>query len=268
MEIVIDAPGCEKGIEIAVSAGVQACKESGINVCFTGPESEIRACLSREHMNGSGIRIVDTDQQVLMDDPADVIFSEKPRASIVLAAQEVAAGRADAVVSAGHTGATVLAARHYLGLFPGIRRAALCQALPAMDNSQFLLVDAGASISVSPSDLASFAVMGHAAYRLFFNQPEPKIGLLNIGREAGKGSTRLLRSARLIQSLPVRFAGNIEGDQIWMHAADVVVTDGLTGNILLKSSEGLIRYLIHALKQHHDTASKSFSYLLFRIFQD
>lgn len=193
-----------------------------------------------------------------MSEDAAIGIESKPNASILLAFHDLHEGRSDAVVSAGHTGATVLAARHTCGMLTGIRRSALCQVIPARDGRRCILIDSGAALSATSRDLMIFGFMGSVMARELLGIEVPRIGLLNIGSESSKGSSRLKQTYQLMQAVATRsetycFAGNIEGQQIWDGAVDVIVTDGCTGNILLKSSEGLIDFCMHCLQRStHD----------------
>jgi glycerol-3-phosphate acyltransferase PlsX len=172
----------------------------------------------------------------------------KRRSSLVVAAGLVAAGKASALVSAGPTGAVVAAALLGLGRLPGVQRPALAVVLP-VPGSPTVLVDAGATTEVTPATLLQFARMGAAYSELVLGVPSPRVGLLNIGAEPGKG-TELVRSAHglLSAGLP-GFAGNVEGGDLWSDRVDVVVTDGFTGNIVLKSMEGTAKLMLGGLRR-------------------
>ncbi len=187
-----------------------------------------------------------------MAEDAAIGIESKPDASILMAFREIHECRADAIVSAGHTGATVLAARRTCGTISGIRRSALGQVIPARDGRRCVLIDSGAALSATSRDLVFFGFMGSMIARELLGIEQPRIGLLNVGSEDSKGSSRLKQTFQLMQSLTTRsdqycFSGNIEGQQIWDGDVDVVVTDGCTGNILLKSSEGLIDFCLKCL---------------------
>jgi phosphate acyltransferase len=266
VEIIIDAPGCERGYSIAVRAGIRAVSSLHIQIAFAGDSGTLSSALRAEGYEPDTFRLIHTDQSIGMNESPLEAIKQKPHASIIKALEEVAGGESQAVVSAGHTGATVISATRTLGLFDYLRKPALCQIMPTASLKHFLLLDAGACVSVSPSDLINFAMMGSAAATQYFGITLPRVGLLNIGREAGKGNRRLLKIARLLEKAPVNFTGNIEGDQIWFDAADVIITDGITGNILLKAAEGLARLLIQEIRSLHATGSDILNKGTFRSF--
>lgn len=248
MEIILDALGCERGVSTAVEAGLLASHKLNISVSFSGDQTQIENAIHSHGAEHGNYRIIHTIEKIEMGESVSHFTDLKVGASVVKAFQELKEGRADALVSAGHTGATVLCAREYAGLMPQVRKPALCQSLPTATGRQFLLLDVGAGVSVTPNDLVMYAILGDAAYRVFFNESKPRVGLLNIGRESGKGNPRLRKAESLMRGKNINFVGNIEGNQVWKNMADVIVTDGITGNIVLKSAEGLFQMLIDTLK--------------------
>jgi glycerol-3-phosphate acyltransferase PlsX len=178
----------------------------------------------------------------------------KPRASIKIAAEAVRDGRADALFSAGHTGATVLAAHAALGLLPGVDRPALATIVPTR-RSPAVLLDAGANVGCRPAHLVQFAVMGSAYARVALDLPSPRVGLLSVGEEESKGNDLTREAHRLLKSAPVNFIGNLEGRHVYAGDADVIVCDGFTGNVTLKVSEGLVE-TVEALL--HDELAATF----------
>jgi phosphate acyltransferase len=162
-----------------------------------------------------------------------------PRASIRVATDMAARDRHSAVVSAGNTGATVMAAHAAFGMLPGVDRPALATVIPTRRRPAVLL-DAGATVECRPQHLLQFAVMGAVHARLTLGTESPRVGLLSIGEEETKGNELTREAHRLLKSAPLNFIGNIEGREIYSGEADVVVCDGFTGNIVLKTSEGLV----------------------------
>jgi glycerol-3-phosphate acyltransferase PlsX len=162
-----------------------------------------------------------------------------PRASIRVAAEAVRDGRADALFSAGHTGASVIAAHAAFGVLPGVDRPALATIIPTRKHPAVLL-DAGATVGCRAPHLVQFAVMGAAYARVALGLESPRVGLLSIGEEETKGNDLTREAHQLLKEAPVNFIGNIEGREIYSGEADVVVCDGFTGNIVLKTSEGLV----------------------------
>jgi len=197
-----------------------------------------------------------------MAEQASVALRRKPRASIKLACEAVKDGRASAVFSAGHTGASVMAAIAIFGRLPGIERPALATIIPTRQDPAVLL-DSGAMVECRPQHLVQFAEMGSAYARLVFGRQSPRVGLLSVGEEEGKGNELTREAHQLLKSAAINFIGNIEGRDVYAGETDVVVCDGFTGNVTLKISEGLveaIESLLHAELQ--STFGSQIGYLL------
>jgi len=163
----------------------------------------------------------------------------KSRASIRVAAESVASGSAAALVSAGHTGATVMAAHGAFGMLPGVDRPALAATIPSGDRLGILL-DVGANVECRSQHLLQFAAMGAVYAKVSFGVKHPRIGLLSIGEEEGKGNDLIRDAHRLLKASTLNFIGNVEAREVYKGNADVIVCDGFTGNIALKASEGLV----------------------------
>jgi len=188
-----------------------------------------------------------TTQIVGMSDSGLDSVRKKKDSSVSRAVDLVKSGEADAIVSAGHTGALVAAATIKLRTLPGIDRAGLAVLIPAEDG-RFLLIDGGANLDPSPEHIVGFAVMGTIYFRELLDCPDPRVGLLNIGSEASKGTEFSKECHRLLSSAPVHFAGNVEGHGIFHKPVEVVVCDGFVGNIVLKAIEGLATSFFSWLK--------------------
>ncbi len=257
MEIILDTLGGECGAGEAVRAGVAIRSQSIADIAFVGNPMEITRILDDMGVPESDFRIIPTTEYIEMSASVRTALRKKKRASILLAMEELAAGRSQAVVSAGHTGATVMAARNKLHCLPGMKRTPLCQILPCGRNKHFFLLDVGANVNAGAEDFIAFARLGHVAAKCFSGISSPRIGLLNIGTESGKGSRRRQQAERLLRKTTLNFIGNIEGNQIWSGLADVVLTDGITGNILLKSAEGLVKYILSTLRPEFSSSDLS-----------
>src|SRR4029079_217087 len=209
------------------------------------------------------VRIVDAPDVVEMADTAGAA-RRKPHASIRVAADLVARREADALFSAGHTGATVLATHVAFGMIPGVDRAALATAIPTRERPAVLL-DAGANVECRPQHLLQFALMGGVFARIAFGVDRPRVGLLSVGEEASKGNDLPREAHRLLKAAPVNFIGNVEGREIYSGVADVIVCDGFTGNVVLKTSEGLMEAVEALLGDElGGTFSSQVGYLLSR----
>lgn len=213
---------------------------------------------------GLEIDVVEAPDVIGMAEPPAITLRRKPKASIRVAADLVARREASALVSAGHTGATVMAAHAAFGMIPGVDRPALVTAIPT-EKRPAVLLDAGASVECRPQHLLQFAVMGGVYARLALGIEHPRVGLLSIGEEETKGNELTREAHRLLKNAPLRFIGNVEGREIYRGTADVIVCDGFTGNVVLKTSEGLVEAVESLLGDElKGTFSSQVGYLLSR----
>ena len=196
---------------------------------------------------GIDLRIVHAPEVVEMHDHPGRALRDKPGASVLAAARLVAAGEADALVSAGSTGAAIAAASIVIGRIKGVLRPAIATSLPGLRRPT-LLLDAGANPEVKPVHLVQFGVMGSLLAEIVYGIDRPRVGLLNIGEEPAKGRELERTAFRLLEEAPVDFVGNLEGGDILRDAADVFVTDGFTGNVALKSIEGAAGFVVRLLE--------------------
>jgi glycerol-3-phosphate acyltransferase PlsX len=235
--IAIDAMGGDNAPLEIVLGGIDAAQQ-GHNVVLVGDEARLAPILAEA---GADLPIAHASETIDMsDDPATAI-REKRDASISVAARLVRAGEADGLVSAGSTGAALAASVFMIGRLKGVSRPAIASYFP----SGSMVLDMGANLSCRPSDLAQFAVMGAALARTHYGVAEPTVGLLNIGTEAGKGRTLEREAFKLIEAIPhVDFIGNVEGTDLALARANVIVCDGYTGNVLLKAAEGTARMVM------------------------
>jgi glycerol-3-phosphate acyltransferase PlsX len=217
-----------------VEGARQAHEQLGVNVLLFGREEEIRPLAG----SAPGVTIVDARDVIAMDDePANAVRKKKD-SSLVRCAQAVKDGDADAMVSAGNTGAAMAAALLRMGRIKGVARPAIAVTIPVPDHHPQVLMDAGATVDPTPEWLTQFARMGREYARVRLDIDEPRIGMLSIGEEAGKGDELRKAAFTLMQDVP-GFVGNVEGRDFMHHdAVDVIVTDGFTGNVALKTLEG------------------------------
>ena len=230
--IAVDANGADEG-PVAVAEGVA---RSGLAVLLFGPQAEIRGPA------GALAEVVDAPETVKAGEEAVAAVRSKPDASIVQAARAVGEGRADALVSAGSTGPTLAAATLSIKRLHGVFRPALAVLLP-VPGGPVLLLDAGANVEVRPEHLVQFAYMGACFMEAVVGVERPKVGLLSVGEEAGKGTPDVLTAYERLAARDLNFIGNLEGFDIPAAGADVVVADGFTGNVALKVLEGTVREL-------------------------
>ncbi len=243
--IAVDAMGGDHAPHEVVKGAAAVSLETQIDVILVGDEKQIQSNLDRVQYRPERIQVCHADQSIGMAEEPHEAVKKKPRASVITAVQLVARGEADAVVTAGNTGAAVLAcARHFRPL-PGIRRAALASVYPRQteypgQDQLALLLDVGATIRCEATELVQFAIMGSAYARRISKVPSPRVGLLNMGSEDNKGGETLVEAYRRLSRVPgVNFVGNIEGHELIKGKADVIVTEGYTGNVVLKLLEGI-----------------------------
>jgi len=225
---------------VVVDGAVLAAREPGTAIALVGATDRLRGELLR-HPDASRlpISLIEAPDAILMDETPLAALRRKPRASIKVACEVVARGDASAVVSAGHTGATLVAAHAVFGLLPGVERPGLAVTIPTQSGAAILL-DAGANLECRPDHLRQFGVMGAGYAQSALGVSQPRVGLLSIGEEATKG-TDLIRDAHAALSrTTLRFVGNIDARAIFTGVADVIVCDGFTGNVALKVGEGLV----------------------------
>jgi glycerol-3-phosphate acyltransferase PlsX len=240
MRIAVDAMGGDDAPGAIVDGAVDAARELNVAITLVGAEAVLAAALARHHgWQQLPIDIVDAPDVVGMADAPVTALRRLPRASIRVATEMAARDGHGAVVSAGNTGATVMAAHAAFGMLPGVDRPALATVIPTRGRPAVLL-DVGATVECRPQHLLQFAVMGAVHARVALGTEAPRVGLLSIGEEETKGNELTREAHRLLKAAPLNFIGNIEGREIYSGEADVVVCDGFTGNIVLKTSEGLV----------------------------
>lgn len=240
IRIAVDAMGGDRAPSAVVEGALSAARHLAVQIALVGPATDLeRALEPYPDWRRLGFEIVDAPDVVAMHEPPVAVLRRKPRATIRVAADLVAAGRAAAVFSAGHTGATVMATYAAFGTIPGVDRPALATTIPTRGRPAVLL-DTGASVECRPQHLLQFAVMGSVYARVALGVEQPRIGLLSIGEEATKGNELTREAHQLLKEAPVNFIGNVEGRELFSGIADVIVCDGFTGNIVLKTSEGLV----------------------------
>lgn len=248
-----------------VDGAVAAARHIAVPIALVGRSEPLEQLLaSYPGWRELGIEVVEAPDVVAMGDPPAATVRRTPLASIRVAADLVAQRGASALVSAGNTGATVMAAYRAFGLLPGVDRPALAAVVPTRERPA-VLVDAGANAECRPRHLLQFAVMGSVYARIALGVERPRVGLLSIGEEATKGNELTRDAHRLLQLSSLNFIGNLEGREIYSGAADVIVCDGFTGNIVLKTSEGLVETVEGLLADElHGTFSSQVGYLLSR----
>jgi len=248
--IAVDAMGGDHAPEEIVRGVAEVSLETDIDCLLVGHEGRIQAVLEEVPYNPERIAVLHARDAVPMDEDAHEAMRTRKDSSLMVAVQAVAGGRADAVVSAGNTGAAVLAASRWFSLLPGIRRAALACVHPRMteypgQDPLALLLDVGATVHCEADELVYFALMGSAYARRISKLPNPRVGLLNLGVEETKGGPTLVEVHRRLRGQPmIDFVGNVEGNDLVRGRADVIVCEGYVGNVALKLLEGVSEVLV------------------------
>jgi glycerol-3-phosphate acyltransferase PlsX len=247
--IALDAMGGDHAPREIVAGALLAAKEYPVEIILVGREEVVRKELAAlTEQTPRGIEIVDAREVVEMDDNALTPLRRKRNSSIRVCANLVAEGRADAFVSAGNTGATWTSARMVMGMIEGVSRPALAAILPSQ-HGHTLLLDVGANVDAKSSHLREFAVMGHFYAQMLFGIQDPRVGLLSIGEEEGKGNELTKETYRVLKETGLNFMGNAEGRDVFNGNADVVVCDGFIGNVVLKASEALGEFVSKTLRE-------------------
>jgi len=246
--IAVDAMGGDIGPRINVAAAIQAARE-GIRITLVGDAETLRGELARlDAPPGLPIDIVHASQVVDMNEKPSEALRRKKDSSIQVACQLVKDGHADGVVSAGNSGASVACGIFTLGRIKGVERPALASIMPT-EKEPIVLIDVGANVDSKASHLAQFGIMGDVLARDVLGVDKPRVGLLSIGEEEGKGNVMVKEAFDLLKRTSLNFVGNVEGRDIFSGDLDVAVCDGFVGNVCLKLSEGLARSFGRVLKR-------------------
>ncbi|PLR77602.1 phosphate acyltransferase [Bacillus sp. V3-13] len=245
MKIAIDAMGGDhapKEIVLGAIKAIEAYRD--IHITLVGDEAKINHYLT----SNERIKIIHTDEVILGTDEPVKAVRRKKNASMVLAAQQVADGAADGCISAGNTGALMAAGLFVVGRIDGIERPALSPTLPTIGGEGFLLLDVGANVDAKPEHLLQYAIIGSVYSEKVRGVKNPRIGLLNIGTEEKKGNELAKKAFDMISAADLNFIGNVEARDLLDGVADVVVTDGFTGNMVLKTIEGTASTVFKMMK--------------------
>ena len=249
MKIIVDAMGGDNAPGEIVKGAVRAQRELGVEIVLVGRKEDVEACLKAEGC--TDIPVIDAREVITMEDDPSTATRRKKDASMTVGLNQLRDGAADAMVSAGSTGALLTGATLIVKRIRGIRRAALAPVLPAGEHG-VMLIDCGANVECTPEYLLQFAYMGSFYAKKVMGCPEPRVGLLNVGTEDTKGGSLQHETFALLKQADaegrIRFIGNVEGTGVFTGGVDVVVTDGFTGNVLLKATEGVIKYMMKSLK--------------------
>ncbi len=249
--ISVDAMGGDHGIVVTIPACCDFLHDHpDANVIVVGDPSLLAEAIRKCDASLSGrIQVIGASEVVLMDDPIEVALRRKKDSSMRVAIEQVQEGKADAVISAGNTGALMAISRYILKTLDGIDRPAIATAIPNELGRGTTVLDLGANADCEPIHLLQFAQMADVMLRVVNGNPNPSIGLLNIGEEVIKGNEVVKQTAELLRQSNLNFYGNVEGNDIFKGTTDIVVCDGFVGNVVLKASEGLAKMMSGMIRQ-------------------
>jgi glycerol-3-phosphate acyltransferase PlsX len=239
--------GGDFGPRIAVQGAVQASRDFDLEVLLVGVESQVRREFDRLDPAGARVSFIDAPEHIGMGDRV-FAMRRRGRSSIRVGAQLVKEREADAFVSMGNTAAVVYVSRKVLGALQGVNKPALSLLVPTL-NGLTLLLDVGANANCAPEDLVQFGIMGRVFMEQVLGQRDPSVALMSIGEEASKGNDLTKKAFDELAKAPLNFIGNVEGKDIYSGKADIIVSDGFTGNVALKVSEGVVETLFSMAKR-------------------
>ncbi len=259
MKIAIDAMGGDNAPEEVVKGSIQARDEYNLDIILSGKEIEIKKILEKNTSNFKNIDIINAEDIISNDDKPVLAIRRKKESSLVKALNAVKNKQADAIVSAGSTGALLSGGTLVIGRITGIERPAIGALIPNMYGGFSLLIDSGANVDSKPEFLYDFAIMGDIYLKKAMNIGSPRIAIANIGTEKSKGDKLVVGTYELLENskLAFNFIGNIEARDILQGKADVIVCDGFTGNMILKTMEGTVQELMKGLKEELMSSMRS-----------
>ncbi len=248
--IALDAMGSDKAPDPEIRGAILACRHLPVRVSLVGREALLRPLLAN-HLMGERlpIDIIHASEIIGMDEKAAIAVRNKRDSSMRVGLKQVREKHAAGFVTAGNTGAAMACAKMVLGALPGVDRPALAAIMPTSTGSPCILLDVGANVDCKPHNLEQFAVMGEMYARRVIKIRQPRVGLLSIGEEEGKGNELSREAFPLLKQLPINFIGNVEGRDVFNGNCDVVICDGFVGNVALKASEGIGRMVSDLLRE-------------------
>lgn len=247
MEIVVDAFGGDNAPLEIIKGCIEAVNEYDVHIILTGDENNIREVAKQNSLSLNNIEIYNCTQIITMEDSADSVLKSKKDSSMAVGLRLLNEGKGDAFISAGNSGALCMGATLTVKRIKGIKRPAFAPIMPAA-NGFFMLLDGGANIDCRPEMLHQFAMMGSVYMEKVMGVKNPKVGLANVGTEEHKGNELYQHTYGLLANSKLNFVGNVEGREIPAGICDVVVCDGFTGNLILKTYEGVAQTLMHEIK--------------------
>ena len=245
--------GSDRAPHAEIDGALAAARDLGVGVILVGQPEKVEPELRRCGWRGNGdrgIELVEALEVIGMDEPVATSVRRKKKSSLRIGTKLVTEGRADGFVSAGNTGAAMATAKMVIGMLPGVDRPALAALIPTKSGKPTLLLDVGANSECKAYHLLQFAIMGDAYSRAVLGTIKPAVGLMSIGEEEAKGNDLTKEAFPLLREVSsLNFVGNVEGRDLFSGAVDVIVTDGFTGNVMLKLSEGLTEAMLSMIKR-------------------
>ena len=257
MKIVIDGMGGDNAPKSNVEGAVNAIKEYQVDLIITGDKDLLEKELSNYEFDRNKLEIVHTTEIIENEDKPVKAIRSKKDSSMVVSLNLVKEGKADAIISAGNTGALLAGGLFVVGRIKGIDRPCLCSAIPNVKRGMTLIADCGANADCKPKNLVEFAAMSNIYSRKVLGLENPKVALANVGLEEGKGNDLVKRSYEEIKKLDLNFIGNVEAREVINAYTDIIICDGFTGNILLKSAEGVALSVMSLIKETFMASTKS-----------
>lgn len=249
MRIVIDGMGGDNAPKSNVEGVVNAIKEYSVDLIITGDKDILEKEFSKYDFDRNKLEIVHTTEIIENEDKPVKAIRSKKDSSMVVALRLVKEGKADAIVSAGSTGALLAGGLFIVGRIKGIDRPCLCPAIPNINQGMTIIADGGANADCKPRNLVDFAAMSNIYAKKVLCINNPKIGLANIGSEEGKGNDLVKKAYEELKNIDINFIGNVEARDVINDCTDIIVCDGFTGNILLKSTEGVAMSVMKLIKE-------------------
>jgi glycerol-3-phosphate acyltransferase PlsX len=264
LRIIVDAMGGDNAPDEIVKGCLEALETDGFEIELLGDRAKIEKCLGSENLNNKRIIITETSDEITNFDKPTEAIRKKRNSSIVVGMKKIKERSAQAFISAGSTGALLAGSLLIAGRIKGVVRPALAPIVPSI-KGQTMIIDAGMNTQIKPINYVQFGIMGTEYMRNMYGIKEPRVGLVNVGTEEGKGNEALKQAFLELQKSKLNFVGNVEGRDITEGKVDIVVCDGFTGNAMLKVMEGTGKYFMDYLKKMYSgSLSGKLSYLLIK----
>lgn len=249
MKIIVDAMGGDNAPLEIIKGSAEAAQEYNVDIILVGDEAQIKKCAEDNNIDISKMEIVHASEVIANDEDADAVLKKKPDSSLSVALKLLAEGKGEAIVSAGNSGAICVGGTLIVKRIKGIKRPAFAPVLPHVNDGHFMLIDAGANLECRPEMLYQYAVMASSYMEKVMGVNNPRVGLANVGTEEHKGMELQHNTYQLLKDSDLNFVGNVEARDLPEGVCDVCVCDGFTGNMILKTYEGVAKSLFKMIKE-------------------